>query len=67
MTPGIWWLLGHSLPLVNNGTTAAQMHINFFDDNGNPLPLPLIFLRRRHFRQRRRQLVGTLNPGAADR
>jgi len=29
--------------LVNNGTTAAQIHINFFDDNGNPLPLPLIF------------------------
>jgi hypothetical protein len=29
--------------LVNNGTTAAQARINFFDDNGNPLPLPLIF------------------------
>src|SRR5260370_37923437 len=26
--------------LVNNGTTAAQIHINFFDDNGNSLALP---------------------------
>jgi Viral BACON domain len=29
--------------LVNNGATATQIHMNFFDDNGNPLPLPLIF------------------------
>jgi hypothetical protein len=29
--------------LVNTGSTAAQIHMNFFDDNGNPLPLPLIF------------------------
>ncbi len=27
--------------LVNTGTSAAQAQLNFFDDNGNPLPLPL--------------------------
>jgi len=27
--------------LVNTGTTAAQAHLSFFDDNGNPLVLPL--------------------------
>ncbi len=29
--------------LVNTGTSAAQAQLNFFDDNGNPLPLPLTF------------------------
>ena len=29
--------------LVNNGTTTAQVRLNFFDDNGNALPLPLTF------------------------
>jgi hypothetical protein len=29
--------------LVNNGATAAQIHLNFFSDSGNPLPLPLTF------------------------
>jgi len=29
--------------VVNNGTTPAQIHMNFFDHNGNPLLLPLIF------------------------
>ncbi len=27
--------------LVNNGTTPAQAHLKFFDDNGSPLPLPI--------------------------
>jgi hypothetical protein len=30
-----------SLVLVNTGVTAAQAHVNFFDDSGNPLVLPL--------------------------
>jgi hypothetical protein len=29
--------------LVNTGTAAAQAHLKFFDDNGNPLTLPLAF------------------------
>jgi hypothetical protein len=29
--------------VVNNGTSAAQIHMNFFDDNGNPLSVSLIF------------------------
>jgi hypothetical protein len=29
--------------IVNNGTTTTQVHMNFFDDNGNALPLPQIF------------------------
>ncbi len=29
--------------LVNTGTSAAQVHLQFFDDNGNPLVLPLSF------------------------
>jgi hypothetical protein len=29
--------------IVNNGATATAIHMNFFDDNGNPLPLPQIF------------------------
>ncbi len=27
--------------LINTGVSAAQAHLNFFDDGGNPLPLPL--------------------------
>jgi hypothetical protein len=29
--------------LVNTGTSAAQAYLNFLDDNGNPLALPLTF------------------------
>jgi len=29
--------------LVNTGASAAQANLNFFDDNGNPLPLSLSF------------------------
>ncbi len=32
-----------SFVLVNTGFNAAQAHLNFFDDNGNPLVLPLSF------------------------
>jgi len=28
--------------LVNNGTTATQIQLNFFADSGSPLPLPLL-------------------------
>ncbi len=29
--------------LVNTGLNAAQAYLNYLDDNGNPLPLPLLF------------------------
>jgi hypothetical protein len=29
--------------LVNTGTTAIETRLNFFDNNGNPLPVPLVF------------------------
>jgi hypothetical protein len=29
--------------IVNKGSTSAQTQLNLFDDNGNPLPLPLTF------------------------
>lgn len=32
-----------SFVLVNTGGTAAQAHLNFFDDGGNPLSLPFSF------------------------
>jgi hypothetical protein len=32
-----------SFILVNTGGTAAQAHLNFFDDDGNPLVLPISF------------------------
>ena len=32
-----------TVTLVNNGTAAAQVRVNFFDDAGNPLTLPLTF------------------------
>ncbi len=32
-----------SFVLVNTGVSASQAHLNFFDDNGNPLVLPLSF------------------------
>jgi hypothetical protein len=37
---GLWKT---TITIVNNGATSAQVHINFFDDNGNPLSLPLTF------------------------
>jgi len=32
-----------TLVLVNTGTSVAQAYLDFLDDNGNPLPLPLTF------------------------
>jgi hypothetical protein len=32
-----------TVTLVNNGTAAAQARVSFFDESGNPLPLPLTF------------------------
>ena len=37
---GLWKT---TITIVNNGTTGAQVHINFYDDTGNPLSLPLTF------------------------
>jgi len=37
---GLW---NTTITLVNTGATAAEMVVNFFDDNGNALPLPLAF------------------------
>jgi hypothetical protein len=37
---GLW---NTTITLVNTGTTSADVVLNFFDDNGNPLQLPLIF------------------------
>jgi hypothetical protein len=31
--------------LVNTGTSSAQAQLSFFDNNGNPLPLPLTFVQ----------------------
>lgn len=33
------------ITLVNNGTAAAQAHLDFFDDNGNAVALPLVFVQ----------------------
>ncbi len=32
-----------SITLVNTGTTSAQISLNFFDEAGNPMTLPLLF------------------------
>jgi hypothetical protein len=32
-----------SIVLINTGGNAAQAHVRFYDDNGNPLTLPLTF------------------------
>jgi hypothetical protein len=37
---GLW---NSTITLVNTGSTAAQVRLNFFDDNGNALLLPLTF------------------------
>jgi len=37
---GAW---NSTITLLNTGTTAAQAVLNFYDDNGNPLVLPLVF------------------------
>src|SRR5438046_8883057 len=37
---GLWKT---TITIVNNCTTSAQVHINFYDDTGNPLSLPFTF------------------------
>jgi len=51
--------------LVNNGTTAAQIHMNFFNDSGAPLALPLIFPQTSpNPGAPQSTLDSTMNPGA---
>jgi len=50
--------------LLNNGTAAANVGLNFFDDNGNPLPLPLTFPQGSP-NQTTAAFTGSLNAGAA--
>ena len=55
-----------TITLVNNGTTAAQTHLNFFDDNGSPLALPLTFPQTSPTPQPPSTTMDrTLNPGAS--
>jgi hypothetical protein len=55
-----------TITLVNNGTTAAQTHLNFFDDNGSPLALPLTFPQTSPTpRSPSTTMDRTLNPGAS--
>ena len=60
---GLWTT---TITLVNKGTTVAQAHLNFFDDNGNPLALPLTFPQTSSIPQARSTTMDrTLNPGAS--
>jgi Viral BACON domain len=58
---GLWKT---SFTLVNNGTTPAQVHLNFFDDGGNPLSLPLTFPQTPSAASPATMLDRTINPGA---
>jgi len=54
-----------TITLVNNGTASAPAHLDFFDDNGNPAALPLIFPQTSSALQAPATSVdSTLNPGA---
>src|SRR5207253_2121933 len=47
------------------GTAAASAHLNFYDDNGNPLPLGLTFPQTSTVQQpAAATLDRTINPGA---
>jgi hypothetical protein len=53
------------ITLVNNGTSAAQIQLNFYDLNGNPLPLPLSFPQTSSaVNTPATTVVQTINPGA---
>jgi hypothetical protein len=59
---GLWKTI---FTLVNTGTAASQARLNFFDDNGNPLPLPLTFPQTSNVPQAPVATVDrTLAPGA---
>ena len=50
--------------MINPGTAAAPATLNFFDDNGNPLPLPLTFPQGSLSPTTTASLTTTLNAGA---
>jgi hypothetical protein len=59
---GLWKTI---FTLVNNGTVTSQARLNFFDDNGNPLALPLTFPQASPFPQAPVAFIDrTLSPGA---
>jgi Viral BACON domain len=59
---GLWKTI---FTLVNNGTVTSQARLNFFDDNGNPLALPLTFPQASPFPQAPASFIDrTLSPGA---
>ena len=50
---------------MNTGTVSSQARLNFFDDNGNPLPLPLTFPQASTIAQPPVATIDrTLSPGA---
>ncbi len=50
--------------LVNTGVSAAQAHLNFFDDDGNPLILPLSSPQSGGVSTTASSVDGTMNAGA---
>jgi len=59
---GLWKTI---FTLVNTGTVTSQARLNFFDDNGNPLLLPLTFPQTSPFAQSPVASVDrALGPGA---
>ena len=53
-----------SLVLINTGSSAAQADLRFFDDNGNPLTLPLSSPQAGGVSGVASSIVSTLNAGA---
>ena len=53
-----------TITLVNSGATPAQAQLNFFDQNGSPLPLPLTFPQTLSGVTIATTLSRTINPGA---
>jgi hypothetical protein len=59
---GLWKTI---YTITNTGTAAAQARLNFFDDNGNPLPLSLTYPQTSTAPQQAAATVDrTLGPGA---
>ena len=62
---GLW---NTTITLVNTGATAAEMFLNFFDDNGNALLLPMTFPQNATYTSAAPLLASTLDrtiaPGA---
>jgi hypothetical protein len=55
---GLW---NTTITLVNTGTAPAEMFLNFFDDNGNPLLLPVTFPQNLTFTAAEPLLASTLD------